>query len=128
MTQELKQKLEQKVIDTFKAFDALDLPTISATLSDDVETVDEITQKWNRGRAAAEANFEALVGVVTDIHSNVSEFNVLVAGEMAIVTCLLKQTYVYEGNPVSIVAPTTCALRNENGQWKFVLLHSVPFA
>ena len=124
----MKQELEQKVIDAFKAFDTLDLPTVFATLSDDIETVDEITQKWNRGRAAAEANFEALVGVVSDIKSDLSEFHVLVTGEMAIVTCLLKQTYVYEGNPVSIVAPTTCALRNENGDWKFVLLHSVPFA
>jgi len=124
----MTHELEQQVIDIFKAFDILDYPTIFSHLSDDIEGVDEISQKWHRGRAAVEASFRAFEGVVTEIHSELSEFNVMVTGDMAIVTCLLKQSYMYDGNLVEIVAPTTCALRLEDGQWKFVLLHSIPFA
>jgi hypothetical protein len=35
---------------------------------------------------------------------------------------------MYDGNLVEIIAPTTRAQRLENGQWKYVLLHTVPFA
>jgi hypothetical protein len=48
--------------------------------------------------------------------------------DSAIVTCLLKQSYMYDGNLVEIIAPTTRAQRLENGQWKYVLVHTVPFA
>ena len=124
----MKQELEQKVIDVFKAFDILDLPAVFATLSDEVETVDEISQKWNRGRTEVEETFKALEGAVSDIHSELSQFNVFVEGSLATVTCLLTQTYTYEGEKLSIVAPTTCVLRNEGGEWKFTLMHSIPFA
>jgi ketosteroid isomerase-like protein len=123
----MTHELEQNVVEMFKAFD-VGFTLIFPLLSDDIEVVDELTQKWGRGREQVEANFRSFEGVVTEVHSDVSDFNVLVAGDMAIVTCLLKQSYMYEGNRVEIIAPTTCALRNENGQWKYVLLHSVPFA
>jgi ketosteroid isomerase-like protein len=124
----MTHELEQKVIDIFKAFDSLDYPNIFPHLSDEIAGVDELSQKWFRGRAAVEANFRSFEGVVTEIHSDLTDISVMATGDMAIVTCLLNQRYMYEGNPVEIVAPTTCALRLENGQWKFVLLHSVPFA
>jgi ketosteroid isomerase-like protein len=112
----------------FEALDRLDMQTIFADLSDDIETVDELTQKWNRGRAAAEAAFNMAGSSVSEVKSELSEFNVLDAGDMAVVTCLLNQSYFYEGNKVHIVAPTSCVARLENGEWKFVLLHSIPFA
>ena len=46
----------------------------------------------------------------------------------AIVTCLIKESYMYGGNLVEIIAPTTRAQRLENGQWKYVALQTVPFA
>jgi hypothetical protein len=123
----MKQELEQQVINGFKSFDSMDLSNLFAQLSDDIETVDEISQKWNRGRSAVEANFTMLAGAVSEIKSDLSEFNVLISNEMATVTCLLMQSYKYEGNLVEIVAPTTCVLRLENGVWKFVVIHSIPF-
>jgi ketosteroid isomerase-like protein len=124
----MSHELELQVRKMFQALDALDLPALYSELSDDVESVDELTQKWNRGRAAVEAAFNMAASAISDIKSELSDFNVLVAGEMAMVTCLLKQSYVYEGQHVELVAPTTCVSRLEHGSWKFVLLHSVPFA
>jgi hypothetical protein len=47
---------------------------------------------------------------------------------MSIVTCTLQQGYTHEGNPASIIAPTTVAFRHYGGAWKIVLIHSIPFA
>ena len=124
----MTHELEQKVIDAFKALDAMNLQSFYAELADDVETVDEITQKWNRGRAEVEHSLNAIQHSVSEIKSELSDFSTVVSGDMAVVTCLLNQSYVNEGQAVSIVAPTTSVLRKEGGSWKFVLMHSVPFA
>jgi ketosteroid isomerase-like protein len=124
----VSQELEQIVIDMFEAFDAGDFEAIYAQLSDDVQTVEELTQQWNRGRASVEGAFDAIKGAVTDCESSASDFNVVTSGDLAIITCVLNQTYVLEGNSVAIVAPTTSVLRLEDGAWKFALVHSIPFA
>jgi len=124
----MTQAPQQLVIDTFKDLDALDFESLFTKLADDIETVDELTQNWNRGRAAVEATFEALRGVISDIKSEVSDLNVITMGDSAVVTCVLKQSYLLDGDHVSIVSPTTCVLRHENGAWKFVVIHSIPLA
>ena len=124
----MTHELEQHVTDMFKAFDVLDFASIFPSLSDDIQAVDELSKEWIRGREAVEANFRSFEGVVSEIHSDLTDFNILVSGDMAIVTCLLKQSYMYDGQRVEIIAPTTCAMRLEIGQWKYVLLQSVPFA
>ncbi len=90
--------------------------------------VDEITQKWSRGKANSVAAFNGMVGVVSEIKSEPSDFNVITSSDMAIVTCTLHQGYVYDGRAASIVAPTTVAFRRESGAWNIVLIHTVPFA
>lgn len=124
----MTQEPQQLVIDAFKDLDALNFASLFTKLADDIETVDEITQKWNRGRAAVESTFAALEGVISDIKSEVSDFNVITMDGVAVVTCVLKQSYLLEGNHASIVSPTTCVLRHENGGWKFVVIHSIPLA
>jgi len=124
----MPQELQQIVIDTFKELDVLDFKSIFSKLADDVETVDEISQTWSRGRAAVEKTFESIAEAVSNIKSEVSDFNVVSAGDAAVVTCVLHQSYDYQGQSVSIVAPTTSVFRNENGTWKFVLIHSLPVA
>ncbi len=126
----MTHELEQIVIDSFKALDSMSLQSFYENLADDVETVDEITQKWNRGKAVVEQSLNALQGAVTDIKSELSDFSIIeVGGDGAVVTCLLNQSYVYEGQSVSIVAPTTNVFRKDaEGTWKFVLMHSIPFA
>ena len=116
------------VIDLFKSLDRLDAPSIIEKFSDDIEQVDELTQKWSRGKAVCAAAISGIVEMVSDLKSDISDLNVISSSDMAIVTCTMKQTYKYEGNSVSFVAPTTVAFRRESSGWKVVLIQSVPYA
>jgi ketosteroid isomerase-like protein len=116
------------VIDLFKSLDRLDAPSIIEKFSDDVEQVDELTQKWSRGKAVCAAAISGIMKEVSDLKSEISDLNVISSSDMAIVTCTMKQSYTYEGKSISIVAPTTVAFRRESSGWKVVLLQSVPFA
>ena len=116
------------VINLFKSLDNLDAPSIIEHFSDDVEQVDELTQKWSRGKAVCAAAISGIMEQVSDLSSEISDFNVISSSDMAIVTCMMNQSYTYEGKSISIVAPTTIAFRRESGGWKVVLLQSVPFA
>jgi ketosteroid isomerase-like protein len=116
------------VIDLFKSLDRLDAPSIIEKFSDDVEQVDELTQKWSRGKAVCAAAISGIVEMVSNLKSDISDLNVISSSDMAIVTCTMKQSYTYEGNSISIVAPTTVAFRRESSGWKIVLIQSVPFA
>jgi ketosteroid isomerase-like protein len=124
----MSNDLKNVVIDLFAAFDKLDIKSVVNRLSDDIEQVDELTQKWSRGKAKVAEAYNALAGMVSEIKSELSDFNVITSSDMSIVTCTLHQSYMYEGNLVSIVAPTTVAFRQDGGEWKIVLVHSLPFA
>jgi len=124
----MSNDLKNVVIDLFAALDKLDIDSLIDSLSDDIEQVDELTQKWSRGKSKVAEAYNALAGMVSEIKSELSDFNVITSSDMSIVTCTLHQSYTYEGNPVSIVAPTTVAFRQDGGAWKIVLIHSIPFA
>ena len=124
----MSNDLKNVVIDLFAAFDKLDIASVIDRLSDDIEQVDELTQKWSRGKAKVAEAYNALAGMVSEIKSELSDFNVITSSDMSIVTCTLHQSYMHEGNLVSIVAPTTVAFRQDGGEWKVVLVHSLPFA
>ena len=124
----MSNDLKNVVIDLFAALDKLDIDSLIDSLSDDIEQVDELTQKWSRGKSKVAEAYNALAGMVSEIKSELSDFNVITSSDMSIVTCTLHQSYMYEGKPVSIVAPTTVAFRQDGGAWKIVLIHSIPFA
>ena len=124
----MSNDLKNVVIDLFAAFDKLDVASVIDRLSDDIEQVDELTQKWSRGKEKVAEAYNGFAGMVSDIKSELSDFNVITSSDMSIVTCTLHQSYTQEGNPVSIVAPTTVAFRQDGGAWKVVLIHSIPFA
>ena len=124
----MSNDLKNVVIGLFAAFDKLDIESVIDRLSDDIEQVDELTQKWSRGKAKVAEAYNALAGMVSEIKSELSDFNVITSSDMSIVTCTLHQSYMHEGNLVSIVAPTTVAFRQDSGEWKVVLVHSLPFA
>jgi ketosteroid isomerase-like protein len=121
-------ELENIVTQIFKSLDDLDTSNAVKWFADDIQMVDEISGKWTRGKNHAEKAFTDALQVVSDIHSKVSEFYTVMTDETALLTCLLTQTYIFHGNPVSLVAPTTVAFRRENGEWKVILLHSLPVA
>jgi hypothetical protein len=39
---------------------------------------------------------------------------------------VLRQTYVFDGAPTQIVAPTTMIWHRVAGSWKVALFHSIP--
>jgi ketosteroid isomerase-like protein len=124
----MSEDFKKIVIEMFKSLDSLDTEAVVKNFSDDVEQVDELTQKWSRGKAICVAAISGMMTSVTDIKSQVSDLNVISSSDMAVVTCTLNQSYTFDGKSSSIVAPTTIAFRLESGAWKVVLLHSVPFA
>ena len=49
------------------------------------------------------------------IFDMLSDFHVAVSNDIAVVTCMLDQSYVLGGKLTTIVAPTTCVLRRDTG-------------
>ena len=118
----------QIVIDAFATFDRLQPDPFFEFFSDDVIIVDEIGKKWLRGKDAAIATWTPLIGIFQSSKSVISDIHVDNAGDISIVTCMLDQTYVYEGQSITVTAPTTCLVRMDNGALKLILAHTIPFA
>lgn len=116
------------IFEAFKAVDTADADALLAMMADDITQVDEISKKWSRGKAEVAAVIRPMFDLVKSIKSSISDVHVQTSNDMAIVTFMLDQSYVYEGQQVVIVAPTSCVLRQEKDVWKFVLIHSMPFA
>ena len=117
----------QIVIDMFAQFDLLQQEPFFEYFSDDVTIVDEIGKKWLRGIDAAIATWTPLIGLFQSSKSVLSDIHVDTAGDISIVTCMLDQTYVLEGQTVTITAPTTFLVRKDNGVLKIILVHTIPF-
>lgn len=117
----------QIVIDMFAQFDLLQQEPFFEYFSDDVTIVDEIGKKWLRGIDAAIATWTPLIGLFQSSKSVLSDIHVDTAGDISIVTCMLDQTYVLEGQTATITAPTTCLVRKDNGVLKIILVHTIPF-
>ncbi len=116
------------ILAAFKAVDNADAEALLDMMADDITQIDEISKKWSRGKAEVAAVVRPMFDLVKSIKSSISDVHVQTANDMAIVTFMLDQSYVFEGQQVAIVAPTSCVLRQEKGVWKFVLIHTMPFA
>lgn len=116
------------ILEAFKAVDNADAEALLDMMADDITQIDEISKKWSRGKAEVAAVVRPMFDLVKSIKSSISDLHVQTANDMAILTFMLDQSYVFEGQHVAIVAPTSCVLRQEKGVWKFVLIHTMPFA
>jgi ketosteroid isomerase-like protein len=112
----------------FEALDRKDFDRIVRLATDDVQGVDEISRGWLRGRAAMEAYFKSLGEQVSNIRSTLSDVNAVEVGDVGIITLVLNQEYDMGGQRASIHAPTSIVVRRVDGDWRMVLLHSVPLA
>ena len=103
----------QIIIDAFATFDRLQPEPFFELFSDDVIIVDEIGKKWLRGKDAAIATWTPLIGIFQSSKSVISDIPVDKAGDVSIVTCMLDQTYVLDGqthaNPPLCWAPAGTA-------------------
>jgi ketosteroid isomerase-like protein len=126
MPEQTASSLEAKVGRLLELLDALDVNALSAMVTDDAQSVDEITRGWTRGRAALEAYLSQLKETVSDVHSRMSDAQESVWGEVGLVTFVLHQTYTMDGKEQNISAPTTIVFRRQDGDWKIALIHTVP--
>jgi SnoaL-like domain len=118
--------LEPRVRQMLERLDALDLDSLGPMLTDDAQSVDEITRGWTRGRAAIGNYLAQLKDTVSDVHSQMSDIHEAVWGDVGLVTFVLDQTYQMDEQRQTISAPTSILLRREDDDWKIALIHTVP--
>jgi ketosteroid isomerase-like protein len=99
---------------------------LGACCSDDVQHIDEISKKWSRGRERFTDYLHAALSSVSSIKSHLTDVSITTSQDIAIVTCVLHQSYTLAGDEMSIIAPTTFVLRSEDDSWKILVMHSVP--
>ena len=119
------ESLARELID---ALDRKDFDRIVRLATDDVQAVDEISRRWLRGRAALEAYFTSAAEQVSNIRSTLSDLHAVEVGDVGILTMVLDQDYDMGGQRTSIHAPTSIVVRRMDGDWRMVLLHTVPLA
>ncbi|HSS94179.1 MAG TPA: nuclear transport factor 2 family protein [Candidatus Dormibacteraeota bacterium] len=118
--------LENATRQLFDALDRKDAEAIIRSASQEVQMVDEISRKWQRGIDAAGSYFRQAMGTVDDIHSTINDVHESVLGDTGLVTCWLEQDYTLEGNRTHVSAPTSLVFRRDNDAWKVVLIHTIP--
>lgn len=118
--------LESATRKLFEALDRKDAETLARSLAQDAQGVDEISRRWMRGSDALGKYFREAMSMVEDIHSTLNDVHESVNGDIGFTTCWLEQDYTLEGKRTHVSAPTTLAFRREGGEWKTLLIHTVP--
>ena len=126
MSDQSAASLEQRVQRLLELLDSMDLDPLGAMLTDDAQSVDEITRGWTRGRAEIQAYLSKLKDTVSGVHSRMSDAQERNWGDVGLVTFVLDQTYTMDGQQQSISAPTSIVFIREDGDWKVSLIHTVP--
>jgi ketosteroid isomerase-like protein len=118
--------LTQRVKQLLELLDKMDLRGLGAMLTDDAQSVDEISRGWRRGRDSIGAYMSQLKDSVSDVHSQMSDPHEAVWGDVGLVTFVLEQSYTMEGRKQTIAAPTSILFRRQDSDWKIALIHTVP--
>ena len=126
MAQQTAVPLDRMAQHLFGLVDALDAEAVKALVTDDCEEVDEISRTWRRGRAAIADYFDEVLSAISDVRTEVRDIVNREWADTGVVTCVIDQTYRYEGTMERITAPTTLVLRREGGDWRIALMHTVP--
>jgi len=117
-----------RTAELFRLLDAKDEAGLRAVWADDAQATDEITRGWIRGKGALDAYMRDNLPRMTDIHSTIDDVVVRQWADLEVETCLLRQTYVFDGGNCTIEAPTTTIWRREGDSWKLALMHSIPLS
>jgi hypothetical protein len=126
MAQQTAVPLDRMAHHLFGLVDALDAEAIKGLVTDDCEEVDEISRTWRRGRAAIADYFDNVLSAISEVHTDVGDVAVREWADTGVITCVIDQTYRYEGKMERITAPTTLLLRREGADWRIALMHTVP--
>ena len=119
-------ELNSVATDFFAALDALDADRMKQMLTEDVQSVDEGSRRWLRGRGDVDSYLRELMPAVSDVATQLRDAEERIWGETGVLTCWIDQDYTMNGTPQHISAPSTLILRRDGGAWKLVLWHSIP--
>ncbi|MFZ2034518.1 MAG: nuclear transport factor 2 family protein [Candidatus Dormiibacterota bacterium] len=122
----MPDELTNVATDFFAALDALDADRMKEMLSGDVQSVDEVSRRWLRGRGDVDNYLREVIPAVSDVGTRLRDAEERIWEETGVLTCWIDQDYTMNGTPQHISAPTTLILRREGGAWKLVLWHSIP--
>ncbi len=128
MPEQTATSLEAETERLLRLLDAMELESLSAMLTEDAQSVDEITRRWTRGREAIDAYLEQLRDTVSDVHSQARDLRTVSWTDTGIVTFVLEQTYMLKGAQQTLTAPTSIVFRRIGEDWKIALIHTVPLA
>ena len=126
MPEQTLTTLEAETERILRLLDAMELEALGATLTDDAQSVDEITRGWTRGRAAIDAYLRQLRDTVSNIRSHARDLHATSWGDTGIVTFVLEQTYTLNRAQQTLEAPTSMVFRRVRDSWKVALIHTVP--
>jgi ketosteroid isomerase-like protein len=126
MSEQTVAALEQETRRLLEHLDAMDLAGLGAMITDDAQSIDEISRNWRRGRAAVESYLSQLEGAVTAVRSQIIDLHAMSWDDTGLVTFVLDQTYQTHGAHETISAPTSLLFRRQGDAWKVALIHSVP--
>lgn len=118
--------LTQRAQQCLELLDSMELTGLGAMLTDDAQSVDEISRRWRRGRESIAAYMSQLKDTVSDVHSRMSEPYEAVWGDVGLVTFVLEQSYTIDGEKQKLQAPTSIVFRRQDGDWRIALIHTVP--
>jgi ketosteroid isomerase-like protein len=116
------------VREMFEALDRKDFAKVLDLTAADVQSVDEISRGWLRGRPAMADYLETIAEDVSNIRTTLRDIHESVIGELAIVTLGITQRYDLRGQLVEVQAPTSIIARRESSGWRVILFHSVPLS
>jgi hypothetical protein len=128
MPEQTAISLEAETERLLRLLDAMELESLSAMLTEDAQSVDEITRQWTRGREAIDAYLLQLRDTVSDVHSRARDLSAVGWNNTGIVTFVLEQTYTLKGAQQTLTAPTSIVFRRIDEDWKIALIHTVPLA
>ena len=126
MPEQTLTTLEAETERILRLLDAMELDALGATLTDDAQSVDEITRGWTRGRAAIDAYLRQLRDTVSSIQSHARDLHATSWGDTGVVTFVLEQTYTLNRAQQTLEAPTSMVFRRIRDSWKVALIHTVP--
>jgi len=122
----MSTELEPVVRRLFEDFDSLNFEAIRKYTTEDAQGVDEISRRWVRGADEVGSYFAQLGPILADVRSHITDLHEITTGDTGLVTLWVEQSYVVDGQPQQVSAPTTISLRRVDGEWRIALIHSVP--
>jgi ketosteroid isomerase-like protein len=126
MPQQTAGTLQAETERLLRLLDAMELDALNAMLTEDAQSVDELTRGWTRGQQAIETYLQQLANTVSDVRSQTRDLHTIDWSDTGIVTFVLEQSYLLNGTRQLLTAPTTIVFRRLNNEWKVALIHTVP--